>query len=296
VGVSSLLGPEFIRSALLAGLPIAAAAGLTGYFLVLRSQVFTGDALSHVAFTGALGALAVGLDPAVGVFAGTIAAGGLLALLGQRGRAGDVAIGATFGWILGLGVLALSLYSSSRRASGDGAAGARVLFGSIFGLDRGHALLAALVGTAVVVVLAALGRPLLFASLDPAVATARGLPVTALGVAFLMLVGATAAVATQAMGALLILGLLAAPAGAAHRLTSRPYLGMALSTGIAVCAMAAGIVASRLQPDVPPSFAILAAAAGCYLAAYVVTSGSPGASGSWCRSRLQPAGPRRRCR
>jgi zinc/manganese transport system permease protein len=265
----NLLADAFIRHALLAGIPIAAAAGLAGYFLVLRSQVFSGDALSHVAFTGALGALAVGVDPVAGLFVSTVLTGGLLALLGGRGRAGDVVIGTTFAWILGLGVLALSVYSSSARASANGAAGVRVLFGSIFGLDRSHALVAAAISLAVVAVLLGVGRPLLFASLDPQVAAARGLPVGLLGGLFLATVGAAAGVATQAIGALLIVGLLAAPAGAAGHLTASPYAAMAWSTGLAVLAMTAGIIASDVLPKVPPSFAILSVAVLCYLAAYL---------------------------
>jgi zinc/manganese transport system permease protein len=272
VGRVSLLTHAFIQHALLAGIPIAAAAGLAGYLLVLRSQVFSGDALSHVAFTGALGALAFGIDPLIGLFVSTVLIGALLSLLGERGRVGDVAIGVTFAWILGLGVLALSVFNSGVHASTNGAAGARVLFGSIFGLDLPHAALDAAIATVIVLVLIFLGRPLLFASLDPAVAAARGLPVTAISIIFLAAVGATAGVATQAVGALLILGLLAAPAGAAQRLTTNPYLGMVLSVGIAVASMTLGILASDIFARVPPSFSILALAVLCYLLAYAATS------------------------
>ena len=262
------LADAFVRHALLAGIPIAAAAGLAGYFLVLRSQVFSGDALSHVAFTGAIGALVLGVDPVAGVFGATIVVGVLLARLDRRARAGDVAIGLTFAWVLGLGVLGLSVYSSSARGSADGAAGAGVLFGSIFGLDLGRAVTAALVSTAVLVVLLAIGRPLLFASLDADVAAARGLPVGLLGVTFLATVGAATAVATQAIGALLIVGLLAAPAGAASHLTTRPYAAMAWSCGLAVLALTAGVLVSAVATHLPPSFAILAVAVLCYLAAW----------------------------
>jgi zinc/manganese transport system permease protein len=268
----SLLSHAFIQHALLAGIPIAAAAGLAGYLLVLRSQIFSADALSHVAFTGALGALAFGIDPLIGLFSSTILVGALLALMGERGRVGDVAIGVTFAWILGLGVLALSVFSSGAQASANGAAGARVLFGSIFGLDLHHAILDAAIAVVVVVTLVVLGRPLLFASLDPAVAAARGIPARAIGMTFLAVVGATAGVATQAIGALLILGLLAAPAGAAQRLTTNPYVAMVLSMGIAVVSMTVGILASDLFAQVPPSFSILAVAVLCYLGAYALTS------------------------
>lgn len=268
-GLGDLLAQPFMRQAFLAGIPIAALAGLVGYFMVLRSQVFIGDALSHVAFSGALTALAFGVDPRIGLFAATIAVGSVLGLLGNRGRADDVVVGTVFAWVLGLGVLALSVYTSSARAAANGAAGVNVLFGSIFGLSEVQARTAALVAVALVVVVVAIARPLLFASLDEAVAAARGVPVKALGVAFLVLVGATAAEATQAVGALLLLGLLAAPAGAASRLTNRPYVAMGLACGLSVLSMVVGLTASHLLPRLPPSFAILAVASGAYAMTFV---------------------------
>ncbi|WP_322769453.1 metal ABC transporter permease [Frankia sp. Cr1] len=261
----------FIQHAFLAGTGIAAAAGLVGYFLVLRAQVFTGDALSHVAFTGALAALATGIDARVGLFAATIAVGCVLGVLGRRGRADDVVIGSVFAWILGLGVLFLTLYTT-RRSTGNGTAGVTILFGSIFGLAASHAWEAAVVGAAICVATVAIGRPLLFASLDEAVATAQGVPVRLLGIGFLGLVGATTAEATQAVGALLLLGLLAAPAGAAHRLTTRPYHGMWISVGLAVAVTWAGLTMSYLAPRVPPSFAIIAVATAVYTATLGATS------------------------
>jgi len=105
------------------------------------------------------------------------------------------------------------------------------------------------------------------ASLDEAVAAARGVPVTALGIGFLALVGATAAEATQAVGALLLLGLLAAPAGAAHRWTRNPFAGMALAGALSAAAMAVGLTVSYLVPSLPPSFSIIATAALVYAVA-----------------------------
>ena len=114
-----------------------------------------------------------------------------------------------------------------------------------------------------------IARPLLFASVDSAVAAARGVPVASLGFAFLGLVGATAAEATQAVGALLLLGLLAAPAGIAQRLTARPYRALMLSAGVAVLAVWVGIAISYAAADIPPSFAILALTTGGYVAVIV---------------------------
>lgn len=262
---------EFFRNALLAGTFVALACGAVGYFVVLRAQVFAGDALSHVAFTGALAAAAAGVDTRIGLFAATIAVALVLGAIGQRASSDDVAIGIIFAWILGLGVFFLALFSSGS-GGGNGLLGARALFGSIFGLSAADARLAAVLGVLIVIAVAAVARPLLFASLDPIVAAARGVPVRALGLVFLVLVGATTAEATQAVGALLLLGLLAAPAGAAQRLTSNPYLALALSVVLAVIAMWIGLALSYAIPNLPPSTAIVAVATINYLLAFAFTS------------------------
>jgi zinc/manganese transport system permease protein len=266
-----MLGHEFMRHAFLAGTAIALACGLVGYLVVLRGQVFAGDALSHVAFTGALVAAAVGVDVRFGLFAATLLVAVGMAALGARARADDVVVGSVFAWILGVGVLCLSIFTTHRSA-GNGTAGVRVLFGSIFGLGAGQAGVAAAVALAVAVAAVVIARPLLFASVDPWVAAAQGVPVAALGVALLVLVGAMAAEATQAVGSLLLLGLLAAPAGAAHRLTASPYRGLVLAAGLAVAAMWAGLTLAYAVPAIPPSFAIIAAAAALHLGAEAATA------------------------
>jgi zinc/manganese transport system permease protein len=242
---------------------------VVGYFLVLRRQVFTADALSHVAFSGALLALTFGLDVRLGLFTATIGVAVLLGTLGPQGRADDVVIGSTFAWVLGIGVLALTIFTTNHSTS-NGAAGVNVLFGSIYGLDADAARVAVVVAVAAVAVMVVLARPLLFASIDEAVAAARGVPVRLVGYVFLALVGATAAEATQAVGALLLLGLLAAPAGIAMRLTARPYRAMALASAIAVAAVWGGLALSYAAPRLPPSFGILALLAAGYIAAFVV--------------------------
>ena len=277
--LTDVLSHPFMVNALIAGIPIAALAGAVGYFMVLRSQVFTGDALSHAAFTGALGALAFGIDARLGLFVVTLAVAAGLGTLGNRGRADDVVIGTVFAWILGLGVLALSIYASGAQATANGAAGVSVLFGSIFGLSQGQAGVAALIAIMLIGVMLLIARPLLFASIDEAVAAARGAPVRNLGFAFLLVIGATAAEATQAVGALLLLGLLAAPAGAAQRLTRRPYVAMALASGLSVLAMVAGLLASYLIPKLPPSFGILAVATLLYAATFLTRRDHNGTRG-----------------
>jgi len=265
-GLGWLLGSPFMRNAFLAGTLIALACGLVGYFLVLRAQVFTSDALSHVAFTAALGALAFGLDPRLGLFAGTILVALAMAALGRRASADDVVIGSTFAWVLGLGVLFLTLYTT-RHSTANGVASVNYLFGSIFGLSSTEAVSAALVGAAICVAVLVIARPLLFASLDEAVAAAAGVPVRVLGVVFLVLVAATTAEATQAVGALLVLGLVAAPAGAAQQLTARPFVALGLSVAFSVGAMWIGLTVAYLAPQLPPSFAIISVATATYVAA-----------------------------
>jgi zinc/manganese transport system permease protein len=269
-GLTDLLSHPFIQHALIAGTAISAASGLVGYFVVLRGQVFSGDLLSHVAFTGALAALAFNVDARVGLFVATIAVGLGVGVLGDRGRADDVAIGAVFTWTLGLGVLFVSVYTTSTAAS-DSTASVHVLFGSIFGLSSGQAVTAAGIGLGLCLAIVVIARPLLFASLDEAVARARGVPVRLLGIVFLGLVGACAGEATQAVGALLLLGLLAAPAGAAQRLTSRPWVAFWTSGALAVLAVWVGVTISYLASDVPPSFAIMATAAALYLGAFAIS-------------------------
>src|SRR4029077_21038968 len=189
-------------------------------------------------------------DTRVGLFAATIAVGLVLAGIGRGAGGDDVAIGIIFAWVLGLGVFFLALFSTSS-GGGNGLLGARALYGSIFGLSASEARLAAVIAAAIVAAVLAIARPLLFASVDPGVARARGVPVRALGVAFLVLVGATAAQATQAICALLLLRLLAPPAGAAHRLTANPYLALALSALFALAAMWIGLALSYTVASVP---------------------------------------------
>jgi zinc/manganese transport system permease protein len=263
----------FLGNALLAGSAIAVACGLIGWFVVMRRQVFAGDALSHVAFTGALAAAAAGLDLRLGLFVATILVALLLALLGGSPAAGrradDVTIGVVFVWTLGLGVFFLDLFNAGA-AGVNGTIASRTLFGSIFGLSAEEAQLAALLAAGTVLVLAAIARPLLFASVDAPLAAAGGVPVRGLGVAFLVLLGVVAAEATQAVGALLLLGLLAAPAGAAHRLTANPYRGMMLAAGIALLSMWGGIALSYWIAELPPGSAVILVAAAFYALTIVV--------------------------
>jgi len=255
---------EFMRNALLASTGIALAAGLAGYFLVLRGQVFAADALSHVAFTGGVAALAFGVNELFGLLLATVLAALLLNSLSVASRAGDVEIGVLFALILGLGVLFISIYVSGH-ATSNSTGGVGVLFGSVFGISAGQARTAVFVSIGAVACLLVIARPLLFASVDAAAAAAQGIGVGVLGGAFLLLVAVVASEAVQVTGALLILGLMATPAAAARNLTTRPYAGMALSAGIALVATWSGLTLSYVVPTLPPSFAMMAVLFGLYL-------------------------------
>lgn len=257
---------EFVRNAWLAGTFIALACGTIGWFVVLRGQVFAADALSHVAFVGAIAAATIGIDERVGLFALTVALAAAMGALGRRAAADDVTIGTTFAWILGIGVLLLAVLATSTGGA-SGVTTANTLFGSIYSLGGAVSILAAVIGLAVSVLVAVAARPLLLSTLDPELARVRGVPVRLLGLAFLGLLALVIAESTPAVGALLLLGLIAAPAGAASALTARPFIGLALSGAIAVGSMWAGLSLSYAITSLPPSSAVVMCAGGAYGAA-----------------------------
>lgn len=278
-----MLAHEFVRNALLAGAGVALAAGAVGWFVVLRGQVFAADSLSHVAFVGAIAAALLGLDERIGLFALTLALAAAMAGIGRRAQGDDVTIGVVFAWVLGIGVLLISVLSTS--ASGaTGLIVANTLFGSIFSLSSAAAIAAAAVGAGVLAALLAIARPLLLASLDPELASLRGVPARALGIALLALLGAVTAEGTQAIGALLVLGLIAAPAGTAQRLTARPYAGMAISATIALLACWGGVALAYVLPSLPPSSAIVA----LLVLVYVLAAALPRPPASRRRRRSPP--------
>lgn len=262
--MQNILALEFMRNAFVTGGCIALAAGLVGYFVVLRNQVFTADALGHVAFTGSLGGLLAGLNLLVGVFGSCIAVALAIGTLGGRGRGRDVAIGTVFAWVLGVGVLFLSLYITARSAA-TGSLGVSVLFGSILGLQPYQVVVGSITGLATCAVTLLVSRPLLFLSVDPDVAVARGVPTRALTALFLVLLAVTVAESVQAVGALLIFGLMVTPAATAQNLSARPWLGMALSALIALAVVWAGLVLS-FYVSWPTSFFITSLAFAAYLA------------------------------
>jgi zinc/manganese transport system permease protein len=260
---------DFVRNAYLAGTFIALACGVVGWFVVLRGQLFAGDALTHVAFVGAIAAAVLGFDERAGLVVFTVLVAAGMAALGRRGQADDAVIGTVFAWILGIGAFLLAVLATSA-SGGTGISAANALFGSIYSLTPGGSRLTAAIGLAAATAVLLAARPLLLATLDVELASLRGIPARGIGIAFLVVLALVTAEGTPAVGALLLLGLLAAPAGAAHRLTARPYRGLALSALIAVLAMWGGLALSYQIASLPPSSAIIGLAGGGYIAASVL--------------------------
>jgi zinc/manganese transport system permease protein len=259
---TELLGQHFVHTALLAGAVVAVTSGAIGTFVVTRGASFAVHAISELGFTGAAGALVVGLDPVIGMLGGSLAVGLVLGLLSLRGRERDSAIGAVLAFGLGVGVLFLSLYQ------GYATEATNLLFGSIVGVSDHQLRVLAAVGAIVLVGIGALYRPLLFSSVDPEVAAARGVPLRALSVAMFLLLALTTAEAIQVVGVLLVLTLVITPAAAAQRLTVRPDLAVVLSIAIALVATEGGILLS-LKKSWPTSFFISAISFAVYLFARI---------------------------
>jgi zinc/manganese transport system permease protein len=260
--VERLFYYAFMRNAYLAGTLVALVAGIVGYFMTLRGQSFAGHSLANVGFAGATGAALIGAPPVAGLFvAGMLAAFGIQALnLGARQtRQGDIAVGAVLTAALALGFLFLRLTTRYATSVYD------VLFGNVLGINDGDVRTIAWTALALLVALAVIARPLLFASVDPDVAAARGVPVRALSFGFLALLALVVAVAVQVVGVLLIFALLVTPAAIAQRLTARPARAIALAVALAVGFTWLGLAVGYFTPY-PVGFFISTFAFGAYAA------------------------------
>lgn len=259
-GTGELLRLDFVQQALIAGALLALIAGALGPLVVARQVSFAVHGTSELTFTGAAAALLVsGSLVSVGALAGAVVAALVFGLLGLRERERDSVIGAVLAFGLGLGGLFLWLYPG--RASNQ----LSLLFGQIVGVSRNDAWLLGGCAAGVLLVLAMVWRPLLFASVDADVARARGVPVRGLSVLFAVLVGVATGLAVPTVGALLVLSLLITPAAAAARVTANPVTALLLATLFAEVAVLGGIVAS-LAPGAPISGYVTAIAFAIYLA------------------------------
>jgi zinc/manganese transport system permease protein len=255
---------HFMVNAFRAGTVVAVVAGVVGWFMVLRLQSYAGHTLSLVGFPGAAGAVWLGVSASLGFFAFCIGAALVIAALPRAtGRAfseESAVIGTVQAFALACGLLFVSLYEGFL----NGVTG--LLFGNFLGITDGQVLALAATGVVCLGALVVVGRPLLFASIDPDVATARGIPARVLSVVFLVVLGVAVAEASQITGSLLVFALLVVPAAAAQRVTARPGIGLALSVGFGLAIVWSGLTIAYSSPY-PVGFWISAIALGVYASA-----------------------------
>jgi zinc/manganese transport system permease protein len=248
---------DFMVNAFAASGMVAVLSGIVGYFLVLRGQTFAGHALSHVGFTGATGAVLLGMPPLWGMVGFTLAAGVGMGALGERLSGRDVAIGVILSLSLGFGLLFLHFFTAyATQASA-------LLFGNVLGVS--HETLVVLAGLAIVS-LGALGfimRPLLFASLQPELAEAKGVSLRLVSVLFLAITALAVAACTQIVGVLLVFALMVGPAAAAQNVTTRLSSGLVLAALFALGQAWVGLTLAYYT-DWPTSFWITMLAAIVY--------------------------------
>jgi zinc/manganese transport system permease protein len=257
-GLGRLLELPFVQSALIACAVLGVVAGALAPLIVARGMAFAVHGTAELAFTGGAAALLLGASVAGGAVAGAVVAALVFGWLGLQQRERDSVIGVVLAFGLGLGVLLLALYSG--RASNKFG----LLTGSIVAVDSTNIVVLSVVAALVLAVLAVLYRPLLFASTDPDVALARGVPVRALSMVFAVLIGLTTALAVPIVGAILVLSVMIAPGAAAARVTAHPLLATLLAIVIAEIALVGGVVLS-LAPGLPVSGYVAALAFFLYL-------------------------------
>jgi zinc/manganese transport system permease protein len=245
-----ILQSPFMRNALIGGSLVAVAAGLLGYFVLTRNNAFAAHALAHIGFPGATGAILVGAPVTLGLAVFCVGGGLLIGLLGRRVAEREIATGTILALATALGVLFASL------ASANASTTTSVLFGNLLAISRDQLVVFAAFTAFVVLVLAVLARPLVFASVDPAVAEARGVPVRALGLAFVVLLALTITMAVQVVGTLLLFALVVTPAATALRVTARPARVAGVAVALALGSVWGGLVLSAMV-DLPPSFFIV---------------------------------------
>jgi zinc/manganese transport system permease protein len=248
----------FMQHAIIAGTVIAVMAAVVGYFVVLRGLAFASHTLANAGFAGAAAAVLFGVNPAAGLLAFTLAGALGMGALGKRIYGRDVTVGIVLAVSLGLGVLFISLYH------GYATNAYAALFGEVLGITAGDVVVALVTGLVALAALAALFRPLLFATVDEEVAEAKGLPVRILSAAFLVVLALAVAEAIQIVGVLLIFALLVTPAATAARLTAQPARAIALSIAFALFATWGGLVVAFYLPY-PLGFFITTLSFGSYL-------------------------------
>lgn len=246
-----LLNYEFIRHAFLATIIVAIMASTVGYYLVLRGQSFAGHALSHISFTGATGALLIGIHPLLGMVFATLTAGAIMGILGEKLAGRDVAVGMILSLSLALGLL-FSHWQNEQRFPVTA-----LLFGNILAIDKESLAMLIIIALTCTAIMAIISRPLLLMSLQPEIAEARGVAVNTISTIFLMIVGLAVASSAQIVGVLLVFTLLISPAATAFNLSIRTKNGFALTVLIGIAQAFIGLVLACFT-DWPVSFCITA--------------------------------------
>ena len=263
--ITDMFQYEFMNNAFAAAGIVAAVSGIVGFFLVMRGQTFAGHALSHIGFAGATGAGLIGLAPLWGLVGFTLAAGIVMGALSDRISNRDVAIGVVLALALGFGLLFLHYYTSFATQA------TALLFGNVFAVDREMIAVLGVLGVITLAGLAAIMRPLIFATLQPELAEAKGVPLRFVSTAFLAIVALAVSECAQIVGVLMVFTLMVGPAAAAQRVTTGLWNGLILSAALALGEAWFGIVIAYYT-DWPVSFCIACLSALGYFAALAASS------------------------
>lgn len=264
--LSEYLSETFVQNALIAATLVAVTTGLIGPFVVMRDLAFAVHASAELAFTGAAAGLVAANDPVLGALLGSIVVATAIGVLGDRPRERNSAIGVILAFGLGIGVYLLSLYK------GFATAATNILFGQIFGVSPGQITLLIVIAVAVLIAMLLIYRPLLFASVDPELALARGVPTRLVGLLFVYILALTVTEAAQIVGTLLVMSLAITPAAAAARLSARTPLVIAISVAFALIAADGGLVLGLVHPDVKASVFITTISFALYALARLTTA------------------------
>lgn len=263
--VIDMFAYEFMNNAFIAAGIVAVVSGLVGYFLVVRGQTFAGHALSHIGFAGATGAGLIGLAPLWGLIGFTLAAGLAMGLLSERISNRDVAIGMVLALALGFGLLFLHYYTAFASQA------TAILFGNVLAVDRETIAILGVLAVITLIALGAIMRPLIFSSLQPELAEAKGVSLRFVSTSFLAIVAIAVSECAQIVGVLLVFTLMVGPPAAAQRLTGALWTGLALSAALALGEAWLGIVLAYYT-DWPVSFCIATLSALGYFAALHASS------------------------
>ncbi len=266
--ITDMFAYEFMINAFAAAGIVAVVSGLVGYFLVMRGQTFAGHALSHIGFAGATGAGLIGLAPLWGLLGFTLAAGIVIGALSERISNRDIAIGVVLSLALGFGLLFLHYYTSFATQA------TAILFGNVLAVDHTMIVTLAALGAVTLAALAVIMRPLIFSSLQPELAEAKGVPLRFVSIAFLALVAIAVSACAQIVGVLLVFTLMVGPPAAAQRITTGLSRGLVVSAGLALAEAWLGLTMA-FYSDWPVSFCIACLSAVIYFACVMLAAGRP---------------------